>query len=108
MTDRTERVRGIASIAGNWMRVLLCGVWTGVLGMPLMVVIYARYAYGLVGARLGRRDVLDRVLEANAWLAGWVAQRLWAGVLLALTGIRRDYSVSWLASSNPAKASKRR
>jgi 1-acyl-sn-glycerol-3-phosphate acyltransferase len=83
-----ESMRRIVRIAGNWFRVFLCGVWTGVVGTPLVVVIYVRYGYGLLRAKLGRRDVLDRVLEVNAELAGWVAQRLWAGVLLALSGIR--------------------
>ncbi len=32
--------------------------------------------------------VLDRVLEANAWLAGWVSQKFWTSVILALAGIR--------------------
>jgi 1-acyl-sn-glycerol-3-phosphate acyltransferase len=72
----------------NCMRLIMAGAWTTILGTPLMVVIYARYWYGLMQARLGRHDLLDRALEANARLAGWVAQRLWTGVLLALAGIR--------------------
>ncbi len=72
----------------NFIRVLLCSAWTAVVGAPLLAVIYTRYAYGLVRAKLGRRDVLDRVLDANAWFAGWVAQRLWTSVLLAIVGIR--------------------
>ncbi len=69
-------------------RVFLAGVWTTIVGVPLLIVIYLRYGYGLVRAKLGRGDVLDRVLEANAHLAGWVAQRLWTSVLLAIVGIR--------------------
>lgn len=72
----------------NLVRLFLAWLWTTVLGIPLVVALYVRYAYGVLGAKLGRRDVLDRMLEANAQLAGWVAQRLWAGVLLALAGIR--------------------
>ncbi len=72
----------------NVIRLMLAGVWTTILGTPLLVTIYARYCYGLLRAKLGRRDILDRVLEANAYLAGWVAQRLWTSVLLALAGIR--------------------
>ena len=72
----------------NCLRLLLAGMWTTSVGIPLLVVIYTRYWYGLVRAKLGRSDVLDGVLEANAQLAGWVAQRLWTGVLLALAGIR--------------------
>jgi 1-acyl-sn-glycerol-3-phosphate acyltransferase len=70
------------------LRVLLACIWTTIVGAPLMIALYVRYWYGLLRARLGRRDVLDRMLEANAQLAGWVAQRLWTGVLLALAGIR--------------------
>jgi len=72
----------------NFLRLVLAGIWTTLLGTPLMVAIYTRYWYGLLRAKLGRRDILDHVLEANAYLAGWVAQRLWTSVLLALAGIR--------------------
>ena len=44
----------------------LAWAWTAIVGTPLVVVIYPRYWYGLLRARLGRSDVLDRVLEANA------------------------------------------
>ena len=72
----------------NLLRVLAAGVWTTIVGAPLVVALYSRYWYGLLQAKLGRRDRLDQALEANAHLAGWVAQRLWAGVLLGLAGIR--------------------
>jgi 1-acyl-sn-glycerol-3-phosphate acyltransferase len=72
----------------NIIRVFLACVWTTVVGLPLVVALYLRYGYGVLGATLGRRDIMDRVLEANARLAGWVAQRLWTSVLLALAGIR--------------------
>jgi 1-acyl-sn-glycerol-3-phosphate acyltransferase len=72
----------------NFARLVLAGIWTTILGVPLLVCLYVRYAFGLLSATLGRRDMLDRALEANAHLAGWVAQRLWTGVLLAIAGIR--------------------
>ena len=72
----------------NVCRVLLACVWTAIVGTPLLIALYARYWYGLLGAKLGRGDVLDRVLEANAWLAGWVAQKFWTSVILTLAGIR--------------------
>jgi 1-acyl-sn-glycerol-3-phosphate acyltransferase len=75
-------------IFANVCRVLLACVWTAIVGTPLLIAIYARYWYGLLRARLGRRDILDRILEANAWLAGWVAQKLWTSVILLLAGIR--------------------
>jgi 1-acyl-sn-glycerol-3-phosphate acyltransferase len=73
---------------GNLLRVLLSVAWTGIVGTPLILVIYARYFWGQLVALCGRRDLLDRALELNAWLAGWVAQRLWSPVLLAISGIR--------------------
>jgi 1-acyl-sn-glycerol-3-phosphate acyltransferase len=72
----------------NCVRIALCAVWTGIVGFALLSVIYPRYWYGLVRARLGRSDLLDRALEANARFAGWVAQDLWTSVLLTLTGVR--------------------
>jgi 1-acyl-sn-glycerol-3-phosphate acyltransferase len=72
----------------NIIRVLLTVAWTVVVGTPLLVVIYARYGYAFVRAMLGRPDILDHTLEANARLAGWVAQRLWTTVILAVAGVR--------------------
>jgi len=76
------------SLFSNVCRVLLACVWTAIVGTPLVITLYARYWYGLLRARLGRSDILDRTLEANAWLAGWVAQKLWTSVILTLAGIR--------------------
>ena len=75
-------------IAFNCLRISLCAAWTAVVGAVILAVIYPRYWYGLLRARLGRSDILDRVLEANARFAGWMAQELWTRVLLILTGIR--------------------
>ena len=75
-------------IVFNCVRIALCAVWTAIVGIGLLSVIYPRYWYGVVRAQLGRSDILDRVLEANARFAGWVAQDLWTSVLLALTGIK--------------------
>ena len=72
----------------NCVRISLCAAWTAAVGTFILAVIWPRYWYGLLRARLGRSDVLDRILEANARFAGWVAQELWTRVLLALTGMR--------------------
>jgi 1-acyl-sn-glycerol-3-phosphate acyltransferase len=72
----------------NLVRLFLAAAWTAILGAPLMVVIYIRYWYAMIRARFGRGDLLDHALEANAQLCGWVAQKLWTGVLFALAGIR--------------------
>ncbi len=75
-------------VAFNCVRISLCAAWTAVVGTVILAVIWPRYWYGLLRARLGRSDVLDRILEANARFAGWVAQELWTRVLLAITGVR--------------------
>ena len=75
-------------IVFNCIRISLCAVWTAIVGTFILAVIWPRYWYGLVQARLGRSDILDRALEANARFAGWVAQELWTRVLLAITGIK--------------------
>lgn len=72
----------------NCLRISLCAAWTAIVGTVILAVIWPRYWYGLVRARLGRSDVLDRILEANARFAGWIAQEVWTRVLLAITGIR--------------------
>jgi len=72
----------------NLVRLFAAALWTAIVGTPLIIAIYLRYWYGLLRARLGRRDLLDRALELNAHLAGWVAQRLWASVLLAIAGVK--------------------
>jgi 1-acyl-sn-glycerol-3-phosphate acyltransferase len=88
-----------AVVFTNLARVALSWVWTFIVGTPLVVTIYVRYGYGLARARLGRADVLDRVLEANAHLAGWVAQHLWTKVLFAVLrvplAVRELVPVDW-------------
>jgi 1-acyl-sn-glycerol-3-phosphate acyltransferase len=75
-------------IVFNCLRISLCAVWTAIVGAFILTVIWPRYWYGLLRARLGRSDILDHILEANARFAGWIAQELWTSVLLAITGIR--------------------
>jgi 1-acyl-sn-glycerol-3-phosphate acyltransferase len=75
-------------VAFNCLRISLCALWTAVVGTAILAVIWPRYWYGLGRARLGRSDILDRALEANARFAGWMAQDLWTSVLLALTGVK--------------------
>ncbi|HVM95626.1 MAG TPA: lysophospholipid acyltransferase family protein [Candidatus Acidoferrales bacterium] len=92
------------------IRILVAALWTGILGVPLLVVIYVRYWFGLLVAKLGRRDWFDQILEWNAWLAGWVAQRFWTPLLLAIVGIRLrvrelvpvDWSASHVVCANHA------
>lgn len=106
---RREQVRGASRVAAqaggsltvliNLVRVAAGWAWTFILGLPLVAVVYLRYWYGLARSLFGRTDVLDRVLEANAHLAGWVAQRLWTSVLFVLLDIpvraRELAAVDW-------------
>jgi len=83
----------------NIVRVLLAGLWTAVVGIPLLMVICTRYWGGLIAARFQRQNVLDRVLERNAVLASWVSQQLWSRPLLRLVRIgvraRERAPVDW-------------
>ncbi len=72
----------------NILRVVIVWLWTVIVGIPLIIVISTRYWYGRFRAWAGRADLLDRALEANAFLAGWVAQKPWTGVLLPILGVR--------------------
>jgi len=83
----------------NVLRVLAAVIWTGVVGIPVVVVIYSRWGYGLVRAWCGDAAALDRMLEGNAVVTCWAAQRLWASVLLPLCGVRvrvrEDATLDW-------------
>jgi 1-acyl-sn-glycerol-3-phosphate acyltransferase len=72
----------------NILRVVLVWLWTVIIGIPLIVAISLRYWYAQAWAWAGRADILDHTLEANAYFAGWVAQKLWTGVLLPILGVR--------------------
>jgi len=72
----------------NILRVVVVWLWTLVVGVPLIVAIYLRYWYARLWAWAGRTAVLDRTLEANASLAGWVAQHPWTGVMLPILRVR--------------------
>ncbi len=86
----------------NVLRVLAAMVWTAIVGIPVMIVIYIRWGYGLIRAWRGRGDVLDRMLEGNAVVTCWAAQRLWASVLLPMCGVRvrarEQAQVDWALS----------
>jgi 1-acyl-sn-glycerol-3-phosphate acyltransferase len=86
--SRQRRLPTAFLIPFNCLRISLCAAWTAVVGTAILVVIYPRYWYGLARARLGRADIRDRVVEANARFAGWMAGAVWTRVLLLLTGIR--------------------
>lgn len=103
-------MRSAARVVSNSLRIALCAAWTGLVGAALMGALYPRYWYGLLRARAGRADLLDRALEANAALASWVAKDVWTTVLLALTGVRLrvreavpiDWSRTYVVCANHA------
>jgi 1-acyl-sn-glycerol-3-phosphate acyltransferase len=103
-------LRSALRVVSNSVRIALCAAWTGVVGTALLLAVYPRYWYGLLRARAGRADVLDRVLEANAALCSWVAKDVWTTVLLALTGVRLrvreavpiDWSRTYVVCANHA------
>lgn len=94
----------------NGLRIALCAAWTAMVGTALLCAVYPRYWYGLLRARAGRPEILDRMLEANAALCSWVARDVWTNVLLGLTGIRLrvrelvpiDWSRTYVVCANHA------
>ena len=86
----------------NIVRVALGMAWTAILGIPLLVVLYARYLVALLARGLGARDWASAEIDRNAVSAGVVAQRWWAPALIRLARIRvnridRD-SIDWSRS----------
>lgn len=75
------------TLAGNLLRLLVAVAWTGLLGVPLLLVLYGRYLAARLAERGGKHGALDAALEANARLAGRIAQGPWSGLLLRLAGI---------------------
>lgn len=76
------------TVAMNVARLILASAWTAILGTPLLVVLYVRYAWAWIQRLCGFPERFDRVLAQNTYFACWVAQRLWTGALLAIAGIR--------------------
>lgn len=75
-------------IALNVLLVLFGGIWTTLLGVPVLIVICTTYPVAIVLGAAGARELADRIVEWNATLMGWVAQRLWAKAILAACGIK--------------------
>lgn len=98
-TRAKEALGGGVLVLTNLARIAASWIWTFIVGTPLVVVIYVRYWYGLLCTLFGRLNVLDHVLETNAHLAGWVAQRLWTSVLLPVLNVpvrvRESLPIDW-------------
>jgi 1-acyl-sn-glycerol-3-phosphate acyltransferase len=88
------------NVAKNLVRVALAGVLTVLVGTPMLAVIYSTYIFGLISARVGRKEMLDRVIAWNTKFAGNIAQRYWARLLLKLVRVRvaTRGKVDWDAS----------
>lgn len=100
----------VVAAVWNGIRVLACCAWTVLVGVPLLAIIYGRYWAGRAQAAFGRGEAFDRAVEANAFLAGWVAQHLWSPVLMAVLDVPLriderapvDWSASHVICSNHA------
>lgn len=94
----------------NILRVVVVWLWTVVVGIPVVGAISLLYWAARLLVSAGGPDLLSRVLEANAYLAGWVAQGPWTGVLLPVLRVRLrtrgfgavDWSVSHVVCANHA------
>lgn len=72
----------------NVARVAAGMLWTAILGVPLLILLYSRYVVVLVARAFRRRSFADELVERNALDAGRIAQRYWAPVILRLGRIR--------------------
>ncbi len=94
----------------NILRIFVATAWTCIVGLPVVVVIYATYWVGQLCALFGREDILNRIIAWNAYVTGGVAQRWWAPFLLKLCGVTAwqraaqslDWSRSYVICSNHA------
>jgi len=75
-------------IVQNFLRIGAGIVWTALLGVPLLAILYTRYVAVLIARRLGHPAAADHWIEQNALFAGRFAQRYWAPVILRLGAIR--------------------
>ena len=76
------------NIAQNIVRVALGMAWTAIVGLPLLVLLYSRWAVALLARRAGNEACAGALIERNALSAGTVAQRYWAPALIRLARIR--------------------
>jgi 1-acyl-sn-glycerol-3-phosphate acyltransferase len=72
----------------NLFRVCLSVGWTAAVGVPLMVVLYARYAVASVYRTVGRAELARERIDRNVVSISTAAQRYWAPVLSRLTRVR--------------------
>lgn len=69
----------------GWTRVLLAVIWTALVGLPFMVVVFARYALGLAAAALGYREVLGRMVDRNVLSFEIASRDFWSRGVFVLT-----------------------
>ncbi len=72
-------------VIDSWGRVALSLLWTVVLGLPFMAVLYGRYGVGLIASALGRNDLLERLIDRNILTFQLVCRDLWSRGILVMT-----------------------
>lgn len=86
----------------SWVRVALSLGWTLVVGLPLVVILYARYLIGLVLSALGRGDVLERLIDRNLLTLQLAGRDLWSRGIFVLTSTtfrsRETVPIDWSRS----------
>lgn len=86
----------------NVCRILIAIAWTSCVGLPVILITYTTYPMALACAAIGRVDLQTRIIAWNAWVMGWVAQNLWAPLLLYICGVtvwtRQQQPIDWKRS----------
>lgn len=93
--------RGVTGLrlAESWVRLILGVVWTAIVGLPFMVLVFARYLWGVGASRLGRAEVLNRMIDRNLLTFEIASRDFWARGILVLTRMsfsaREDVPIDW-------------
>ncbi len=86
-------------LMGSWIRVGLCLVWTAMVGLPLVLLVYARYLIGVVRRWLGDDDALERQIDRNVLSLEFVGRELFAPGIFKLTrmsfSMREESPIDW-------------
>ena len=91
-------MRGLRVIE-SWLRVLLSLLWTVVLGVPFVAMIYGRYLFGLTARFFGRSDLLERAIDRNLETYEIVSRDLWSRGIFVITRMsicaREASTIDW-------------
>ncbi len=67
------------------IRVALCVAWTVVVGVPLAVILYGRYAIGVLCSLFGRPEILETLIDRNLLTFHLATRDLWSRGILVMT-----------------------